>query len=267
MDCCSELLRLSVECIGYAYGHFDIFQHFPALVSRFERRYFLPRTHIGNVATTTRLAFAFTVDDDLNRICCRPSSQTALAEKKSHRFAQVSAPPFSDPPFSSRSGCCSADPLAIACDVPLSCSFVSVSAASAVVCHPLSSPCACNRLCPSPHITGLPPVVARARAHLLSSALASTPSSSLAGSVVVRAPHLLASPPDRHLSYVLGMSVFVFFFLVAGFNDHNYLSFQSQRVSICCHRPSPPTPSTRHRSLADSIVVGERPARAPICSR
>ncbi len=26
---------------------------------------------------------------------------------------------------------------------------------------------------------------------------------------------------------------------MAGFNDHNYLSFQSQRVSICSHRPLP----------------------------
>ncbi len=80
------------------YGHFDIFQHFPALVSRFERRDFLPRTHIGRG------------HDDKTRIhvhrrrrsqshLLSSSSQTALAEK--NRIDSLKSPlrPFLIRPF------------------------------------------------------------------------------------------------------------------------------------------------------------------------
>lgn len=272
-----------------------LFQHTQDSVLMFQKRIYFPRTHIGNVATMTRLAFALAVDIDLIatavvvpsllspqtshqavrkssssscssfplhpfvavssacdppaiaascfgllvrfHICCGWSStqlpstrqltishslhiarppplvtgtrvscacaaigsrcldaiiasavlvHTDLSPKKSHPFAQVSAPPSADPPISSRSGCC------CTCDRLrrlVSCPFVSHLLWSVVRPAPLAL--ATIHLPFFDHrrnIENLPLVVAKARAHLLPSAIVSTPSpSSLAGPIAAGA--------------------------------------------------------------------------------
>ncbi len=203
MDSCSELLRLSVECIGYVTAistYFSTFQHssqglkgeissHAPISGTWPRR---QDSHSRSPSTTISIASAVIVLTDCSR------------RKKSHRFAQVSAPPFSDPPFSSRSGCCSADPLAIACDV---------------LCRARSSPYLLHLLWsairpgppPPPHLQPTLPIAAY-HGSSTGSRQSACPSAVIGPRLYTvefacACSHLLASPPDRHISYFFGMSV------------------------------------------------------------
>jgi len=126
------------------------FQHFKNSVSRFEKGYYFPYTHIGNIATISRLVLALAVDDDL--IATAVVVPSLLSPQTSHQSARKSS--------------CSSFPLH---------PFVAVSAAPPAI--GLRSACdRCDVFRPVrsfPHLLCLPPLVAGARASCVCAAIGS----------------------------------------------------------------------------------------------